>query len=78
MAVLHPDGRVDVPVTVRTSDGLIGDGGEVLRPGDDGYTEVVGDAIPVDRHPLLGPADLARDAQLEALFRAWDADSATA
>ncbi len=50
----------------------------ILHPGDDGYDEAAATAIPLDRHPLLGPDDDARDAELEALFRAWDVERASA
>jgi hypothetical protein len=70
-AIMNPDGTVEVPVTA-AGPGLFGDGQVTLRPGDHGYEAAAAAAIPADQHPLLRPRDLARAAELESLFAAWE------
>lgn len=71
-AIKHPDGTIDLPVTVHAP-GLTADGIQTLRPGDPGYDEADADTIPADQHPLLRPRDMRRAAELDAMFARWDA-----
>lgn len=66
-AILHSDGRVEVPVTAQAPS-LAGDGTQVLRPGEPGYEEAAAAAVPADQHPLFQPRDMAHTAELDAMF----------